>query len=286
LDAILQLDLLDRYYVRFQPALYRTRMRKSFESVATEATRRARTRTSAQAYQRIMVVGDDGTPRLRESPPLLQHIGVDAETKLVRSIGDYVSMVPADVAVLLSHFRVTDLALRVVGVGSVGARCYLAILTGPDGTPLVLQIKEANRSVLEDYGGIEQPRVLCGAVVGQGQGARVVYGQRILQASSDVFLGTARNEGRDYYLRQFHDMKGALDITGMSPSAFSEYVSVCALLLARAHAQSVNASMLHGYVGNNATVRHAVIDCPTPTPISPSTTSISCGPRPKPARST
>jgi len=93
----------------------------------------------------------------------------------------------------------------------------------------VLQINEANRSVLEDYGGIEQPRVLCGAVVGQRQGARVVYGQRILQASSDVFLGTARNEGRDYYLRQFHDMKGALDITGMSPSAFSEYVSVCAL---------------------------------------------------------
>ena len=259
LDAILQLDLLDRYYVRFQPALYRTRMRKSFESVVTEAMRRARTRTSAQVYQRIMVVGDDGTPRLRESPPLLQHIGVDAETKLVRSIGDYVSTVPADVAVLLSHFRVTDLALRVVGVGSVGTRCYLAILTGPDGTPLVLQIKEANRSVLEEYGGIEQPRVLWRRRR-PGPGARVVYGQRILQASSDVFLGTARNKGRDYYLRQFHDMKGALDITGMSPSAFSEYVSVCALLLARAHAQSVNASMLRGYVGYNATVRQAVID--------------------------
>ena len=176
------------------------------------------------------------------------------------SISDYVSTVPADVAVLLSHFRVTDLALRVVGVGSVGTRCYLAILTGPDGTPLVLQIKEANRSVLEEYGGIEQPRVLWGAVVGQGQGARVVYGQRILQGSSDVFLGTARNKGRDYYVRQFHDMKGTLDITGMSPSAFSEYVSACALLLARAHAQSVNASMLRGYVGNNATVRKAVID--------------------------
>lgn len=172
MDAILQLDLLDRYYVRFQPALYGTRMRKSFESVATEAMRRARTRTSAQAYQRIMVVGDDDTPRLRESPPLLQHIGVDAETKLVRSIGDYVSMVPADVAVLLSHFRVTDLALRVVGVGSVGAR-YLAILTGPDGTPLVLQITEANRSVLEDYGGIEQPRfcVAPSSAKGRGRGS-------------------------------------------------------------------------------------------------------------------
>ena len=73
------------------------------------------------------------------------------------SIHNYLTGVPADVAVLLSHFRVTDVALRVVGVGSVGTRCYLAILTGPDGTPLVLQIKEANRSVLEEYGGAEQP---------------------------------------------------------------------------------------------------------------------------------
>jgi uncharacterized protein (DUF2252 family) len=235
-------------------------MRKSFESVINEAMRRARTNTSAQVYQHIMVIGEDGTPRLRERPPLLQHIGVDAETKLVRSILDYVSTVPADVAVLLSRFRVTDLALRVVGVGSVGTRCYLAILTGPEGTPLVLQIKEANRSVLDEYGGIEQPPVLWGTVVGEGQGARVVYGQRIQQASSDVFLGTARNKGRDYYLRQFRDMKGGLDITGMSPSAFSEYVSVCAALLARAHAQSVNASMLRGYVGKNATVRQSVID--------------------------
>ena len=81
-------------------------------------------------------------------------------------------------------------------------------------------------------------------------------------------------------------MKGTLDITRMSPSAFSEYVSVCALLLALAHAQSVNTSMLRGYVGNNATVRRQSSTGPTPTPISPSTTSISCGPRPKPARST
>jgi len=259
LPAILQLDLLGRHYLRFEPALYRKRMRKSFQSVVNEAMRRARTRTSAQVYQRIMVVGDDGTPRLRESPPLLQHIGVDAETKLVWSIGDYVSTVPADVAVLLSHFRVTDLALRVVGVGSVGTRSYLAILTGPD-----------NAAGAADQGGkpVGAGRVwrhpaapvLCDAVVGQGQGARVVYRQGILQASSDVFLGTARNEGRDYYLRQFHNMKGTLDIARMSPSAFGEYVSVCALLLARAHAQSVNASMLRGYVGKNATVRQADID--------------------------
>jgi uncharacterized protein (DUF2252 family) len=260
LPAILQLNLLDRYYLGFEPALYRKRMRKSFQSVVDAAMKRARTRTSAQVFGRIMVVGADGTPRLRESPPLLQHIGVDAETQLVESIHNYLTAVPADVAVLLSHFRVTDVALRVVGVGSVGTRCYIAVLTGPDGTPLVLQIKEANRSVLEEYGGAERPRALRDAVDALGQGARVVDGQRVLQASSDVFLGTARNEGRDYYIRQFHDMKGTLDIAEISPSAFGEYISVCALVLARAHAQSMNASMLRGYIGKNATVRQAVID--------------------------
>ena len=75
------------------------------------------------------------------------------ETQLVESFREYLTTVPADIAVLLSHFRVTDLALRVVGVGSVGSRCYLAILTGPDGTPLILQIKQATKSVLDEYGG-------------------------------------------------------------------------------------------------------------------------------------
>ena len=171
-----------------------------------------------------MVVGDDGTPRLRESPPLLQHTGVDAETKLVRPIGDYVSTVPADVAVLLSHFRVTDLALRVVGVGSVGTRCYLAILTGPDGTPLVLQIKEADRSVLEEYGGIEQPRVLWGAVVGQGHGARVVYGQGISRPYSHPSTRAAlRRRGIKHTIPERDDQiarRKAKGSSGGRPPAF------------------------------------------------------------------
>jgi hypothetical protein len=102
-----------------------------------------------------------------------------------------------------------------------------------------------------------------------------------------VFLGTARNEGREYYVRQFHDMKGTPDIAGMSPSAFGEYVSVCAPSLARAHAQSVNASMF-SRIRRKETPRCARQSStgPTPTPITPSTTPISYEPRPKPGRST
>jgi len=260
LSAILGLNVLDRYYLRFEPALYRDQARKSLQPVIDRAVRRARERTSARAFGRIMAVGADGGLRLREDPPVLQHVDIEVESLLHESLREYLTGVRADIALLLSHFRVTDLVLRVVGVGSVGTRCYLAILTGPDGTPLILQIKEANKSVLEEYGGVEQPQGLRDAVQAFGQGVRVVDGQLVLQAMSDAFLGTARKDGRDYYVRQFHDMKGSVETEGMSPAAFGEYVSACSVLLARAHAQSVNASMLHGYVGGGAAVRTAIVE--------------------------
>jgi uncharacterized protein (DUF2252 family) len=260
LRAMLGLSVLDRYYLRFEPELYRDHARGSLQSVIDQAVRRARERTSARVFDRIMTIGAGGSLRLRENPPVLQHVDVDVETQLVDSMLEYLTTVPADVALLLSHFRITDLALRVVGVGSVGTRCYVAILTGPDGTPLVLQLKEANKSVLEEYGGAEQPHVIHNAIEAFGQGVRVVDGQRVLQAMSDVFLGTARKDGRDYYVRQFHDMKGTVETEGMSPAAFGEYVSACSTLLARAHAQSANASMLHGYVGGGGTVRKAIVE--------------------------
>ena len=260
LHAMLDMNVLDRYYLRFEPESYLGSMPASLDSVVERTIRRARQRTSDRVFGRIMVAGPDGNPRLREDPPVLQHVDVDIETHLVESLRAYLTSVPADVALLLSHFRVTDVALRVVGVGSVGTRCYLAIATGPDGSPLILQVKEANRSVLDEYGGREQPVNLRTSVDALGQGARVIDGQRILQAMSDVFLGTTRHDGRDYYVRQFQDMKGTIELAGMTPKAFGDYASACAVLLARAHAQSANASKLRGYVGRGDTVRNAIID--------------------------
>ena len=192
LSEILGLNVLDRYYMRFQPEFYRKQMGTSLESVIERTLRRARKRICAQVFGRIMAGGADGASRPQENPPKLQHVELDAEGHLVESFREYLTAVSADIALLLSHFRVTDLALRVVGVGSVGTRCYLAILTGPEGTLLILQIKEANRSVLDEYGGVEQPRGLRNVIEAQGQGVRVVEGQRVLQAVSDVFLGAAR----------------------------------------------------------------------------------------------
>jgi uncharacterized protein (DUF2252 family) len=261
LQAMLEnMDVMDRYYLRMEPERYVGKVSKGMLGVIQKTISRARTRTSAQVFKQIMKIGPDGTPRLREQPPVLQHVDEHIEAPLVEAVQEYLAAVPADVALLLSHFRPTDLALRVVGVGSVGTRCYLVILVGPNDTPLILQIKEATRSVLEEYGGWRQPATMTAAIDAKGQGVRVTDGQQILQAMSDVFLGTTRKDGHDYYIRQFRDMKGTIETEGMSASTFGEYVSACAVLLARAHSQSANASILRGYVGTSTTVHDAVAE--------------------------
>ena len=261
LTAMLEnMNVIDRYYLRVEPERYVGKVSKGLLGVIQKTTARARTRTSAQVFKQIMKIGPDGTPRLREQPPVLQHVDEEVEAPLVEAVQEYLAAVPADVALLLSHFRPTDLALRVVGVGSVGTRCYLVILVGPNDTPLILQIKEATRSVLEEYGGWRQPAAMAAAIEAKGQGVRVTDGQQILQAMSDVFLGTTRKDGRDYYIRQFHDMKGTVETEGMSASTFGEYVSACAVLLARAHSQSANASILRGYVGTANTAHDAIAE--------------------------
>ncbi len=261
LEAMLEeMDVLERYYLRVEPEHYTGKLSKGSQALIQKTISRARTQTSARVFKQITEIGPDGTPRLREAPPLLQHVDEDIEAPLVESVKEYLAAVPADVALLLSHFRITDVALRVVGVGSVGTRCYLIILVGPNGTPLILQIKEATRSVLEEYGGWRQPDSLAAAVAAQGQGVRVIDGQQILQALSDVFLGTTRKDGRDYYVRQYHDMKGTIDTEGMSARTFREYVVACAVLLARAHSQSANASILRGYAGASDALHCAVAE--------------------------
>jgi uncharacterized protein (DUF2252 family) len=259
-SMLADMDVVERYYLRVEPERYAGKVSKGLLNVIQKTTSRARTRTSARVFKQIMQIGPDGTPRLREAPPVLQHVDERVEAPLVESMQEYLAGIPADVALLLSHFRVTDLALRVVGVGSVGTRCYLVILVGPNGTPLILQNKQATRSVLEEYGGCPQPDALTTAVEAKGQGVRVIDGQRILQAMSDVLLGTTRKDGRDYYVRQFHDMKGSIDTEGMSARTFREYATACAVLLARAHSQSANASILRGYVGTSNAVHDAITE--------------------------
>ena len=261
LHSMLDMSVVDRYYLRVEPERFVGQGSRGMDESDRAHTSRGRASAPPRGCSPgSRKIGPDGMPRLREAPPVLQHVTLESEAELVEAIGEYLTSVPVDVALLLSHFRITDVALRVVGVGSVGTRCYLLILVGPNGEPLILQIKEAVRSVLDEFGGRAQPAGLHAAIDEVGQGRRVVDGQQILQAMSDVFLGTVRIAGRDFYVRQFHDMKGSIDTEGMAPATFGEYLQACAVLLARAHAQSANASVLRGYTGTSDTVARAVIE--------------------------
>jgi uncharacterized protein (DUF2252 family) len=181
---------------------------------------------------------------LRDRPPLLQRLADDDPGRAVlpELYAGYVRSMPPDRRVLVGKHRLIDVALKVVGVGSVGTRCYVALFSGPAGGPLILQVKEARESVLAPYAKARRPR---------HQGERVVTGQRIMQAFSDMFLGWTRSPatGTEYYVRQLHDMKYGIDIGGLRPIGMELYAEVCAWALARAHARSANPAVIAGYLG-------------------------------------
>ena len=154
----------------------------------------------------------------------------------------------------------SDIALRVVGVGSVGTLCSLVLLQDGDANALILQGKQAGRSVLEQYGGIPQPDALVELVAEQGEGGRVVALQRILQAVSDPFLGHLRAYAGDFYVRQFNDMKGGIEMDELDDATFHDYAEICAAVLARAHAQSPRAAEVAGYIGNGRMVGEAILE--------------------------
>ncbi|MFG2758525.1 DUF2252 domain-containing protein [Streptomyces wuyuanensis] len=213
---------------------------------------KARRRTSLQALERLTeVVG--GRRRIVQDPPLLEAVaGLDAAS--VRKIlSDYRSTLPEDRRVLLDRYRFVEAARKVVGVGSVGTRCFVALMTGRDTQdPLFLQIKEAQRSVLEPY---------LAKSAYRHQGQRVVAGQRLLQAASDIFLGWVSGPGgRHFYWRQLRDMKGSADVATMSPTLLRDYAALCGRALARAHARSGERVAIAAYLGASDTFDRAMGD--------------------------
>ena len=147
------------------------------------------------------------------------------------------------------HFQ--DVAAKVVGVGSVGTRCLLALFLADEDDPLFLQVKEAGRSVLESPHGKSSFA---------HQGFRVVEGQRLMQAASDIFLGWFRSKhGRDFYVRQFRDMKVSAEVETFIPDTLVAYATLCGWAVARAHARSGNAAMIAGYLGSSEHFDNALV---------------------------
>ncbi|MDE0545218.1 DUF2252 domain-containing protein [Microbacterium sp. C7(2022)] len=260
---------LERYYMHLSSEFANQRMSKKGRAAAKAAIRAAQKRTGLRAIERTTERAEDGSLRFREQAPTMTRMSLaDAERAggtahadggIEELLEQYRASVPIDIDIVLSQYVPRDLARRVVGVGSVGTRCYLHLLVGADDDALVLQIKEAGPSVLESHGGIAQPPRLEDGVAAHGHGYRVVSMQRILQAVSDPFLGYLRGPNRDYYLRQFHDMKGSIELEGLAYEAFHDYVVGCAAVLGRSHAQSYTAGQVVGYIGDPAAASTALV---------------------------
>jgi uncharacterized protein (DUF2252 family) len=204
---------------------------------------KARHRTSLQALDKLTTV-KDGKRVIVEDPPLVVRLHDEQVDQVLRFAKAYQRSLEPDRRVLLDRYEFVDAALKVVGVGSVGTRCFIVLLAGlADLDPLFLQIKEAQPSVLSSYVGRSRFR---------NHGQRVVVGQRTMQVASDVFLGWARADTFDAYVRQLRDMKGSAEIETLDTSGLVEYARLCAATLARAHARAGNPTLLAAYLGGGS----------------------------------
>jgi uncharacterized protein (DUF2252 family) len=187
----------------------------------------------------------DGHHRVVDKPPLVYHLPeqIDMEGRLRKLLADYRDTLPAHLHVLFDHYRFEDVAFKVVGVGSVGTRCFVILLMADSGDPLLLQAKEARPSVLEPYAGKSEF---------DHHGQRVVVGQRVMQSASDMFLGwLTANDGVHYYIRQLRDMKFSIPLEIMDAPMMARYANICGWVLARAHAKGGDAAMISGYLGKS-----------------------------------
>jgi uncharacterized protein (DUF2252 family) len=212
-------------------------------------------RDHLQAFTKMTIV-QNGQIRVADDPPLVVHMSdVQLEERLRTLARTYRSSIRDDLRELLNRYTFVDVARKVVGVGSVGTRCYIALFRGNhDGDPLFLQIKEAFTSVLEPHAGKSKY---------PNHGQRVVRGQQYTQAASDIFLGWGRIEGVDFYVRQLRDMKTSVDVTLLPPDRMVLYGALCGWALARAHARSGDAARIAGYLGNGSAFDDAVVSFAT-----------------------
>ena len=232
-------------------------------TAARKGMDKARTRDSLQALSKLGEVVD-GRYRIASQPPIVIPVrelaatygmsGDDVRTMIYKQHRAYRATLQTDRRHLLERFEVVDMARKVVGVGSVGTRAFIVLLEGRDERdPLFLQVKEATRSVLEDH--LPKSRH-------SQHGARVVHGQRMMQAASDIYLGWTKgvDVNRHFYWRQLRDMKGAADPDSMVPAGFVLYARACGWTLARAHARSGDPIAIAAYLGGSDRFDKAITD--------------------------
>jgi uncharacterized protein (DUF2252 family) len=223
--------------------------------VVDRAVALARTRTSLGLFAKVTRSTEGGHWQFRESPPTLTTIAPTLKAGLRRALERYAGTLSPERQALLAHYRVEDVAHRVVGVGSVGLRAYLVLLIGNGPTdPLLLQIKEAALPCAAPY----LPKL--GRTPVRHEGERIVLAHRALQATTDLLLGWTSEGGRPYFVRQMRNMKGSIPLEWLEGPLLQTYGASCAALLARAHARAGDIAAIAGYCGNSATLDEALGD--------------------------
>lgn len=244
----LQSSLYGRYF-RVTSLVDRQILSPDTERMIKRTLKESEKRTSERVASKILTDGGEGL-RFVENPPILTRLEPDIRVLVDQVFAAYRATVPTNIALMLSQYTVLDVARRVVGVGSVGTRCFIIALGDPTGDILILQLKEATASVVQEFGGIATVAgYLDEAILAQHQGYRVVGCQRILQAVSDPFLGYLSVEGLSFYMRIFRNRNASFEIADMNTTQFSEYAQSCAIVLGRAHARSPKAQFAAGYMG-------------------------------------
>ena len=223
---------------------------------AERTIERAKSRSTPDALFPKLVEHAGDLPRIKDDPPLLYHPSIEEapgqETAFAEALVAYRASLPEHIRTLFDRFELHDVAIKVVGVGSVGTRCLIGLFLAGDDDPLFLQVKEARASVLAPYTTPSRHR---------NEGERVVVGQRLMQSASDIFLGWTRGQaGRDYYLRQLRDMKISPIIEDWDATRLRAYGRLCAWALARAHARSGDAARIAGYMGSGGAMDDAICE--------------------------
>lgn len=220
----------------------------------------AKKRTSQHAAAKMTRLTDNGSRVIVPEPPILVPLEQEDYQYVKPAFDAYIAQMPANVQLLMSEFQLTDMARRVVGVGSVGTRCYVAVYTGPDGEPFVLQLKQAVLSSLVQYGNQAIPPnpILIPQRTVATPGYRVVTCQRALQEVSDPFLGDVEIDGYGFYVRQFRDESAGIDVTRLDPKQYLDYVRACGAQLGRAHVRSQDGAFAAGYLGTDDEVPKAL----------------------------
>jgi uncharacterized protein (DUF2252 family) len=243
---------LEAWYSHIDVDLFIDKARTGRDKKYWEKVERAAKMQTAEYLLPKITEVSKGRRRIIDHPPLVYHprdiARIDEHVRAL--FHRYRLTLPEERRVILDRYHIVDIARKVVGVGSVGTRCDVALLMAGEDDALVLQLKEAQPSVLEAHAGKSRY---------PNHGERVVTGQRMLQAASDVFLGWTRaDDGRDYYFRQLRDMKMKFDLDTMSKSEWLEYVQICGWTRARAHARTGDAARIGGYLGKNSAFDDAI----------------------------